>query len=65
LHKISWLEKLRGGKYSEDVGMNWRIILEWVLGNRLGRCELDLSGSGQVPVASYFENDNEPSGSER
>jgi hypothetical protein len=29
----------------------------------VGRCELDVSGSGQGPVTSYCEHDNEPSGS--
>jgi hypothetical protein len=26
----------------------------------VGKCGLDASGSGQVPVAGYFEYDNEP-----
>jgi len=29
----------------------------------VGRCELDTSGSGQVPVTDSCEHGNEPSGS--
>jgi hypothetical protein len=30
-------------------------------GNRVGRCGLDSSGSGQGPFAGFCEHDNEPS----
>jgi hypothetical protein len=32
--------------YSEDHGINGRIILEWILRNRVRGCGLDASGSG-------------------
>jgi hypothetical protein len=25
-----WLESLQGGDYSEDLGVDWRIILKWI-----------------------------------
>jgi len=30
----------------EDLGVNGKIILDWILGNRVGRCGLGLSESG-------------------
>jgi len=41
-----WSENLKGRDYSEDLSVDGCIILEWILGNRLGRCGLDASGSG-------------------
>jgi hypothetical protein len=38
--------KLEGRDHSEDIGVDWRIILEWILESRFGGWELDLSGSG-------------------
>jgi hypothetical protein len=52
------LENLKGG----DVGVDGRIILEWMLENCLGgggRCGLDSSGS----VAGSYKHGNESSGS--
>jgi hypothetical protein len=40
------LENLKGKDHSEDIGIDGRIILEWILGNRVGKFELDSSGSG-------------------
>jgi hypothetical protein len=40
-----------------------RIILEWILGNRVGSCGLGSSGSGQGQVAGCCEHGKEPSGS--
>jgi hypothetical protein len=34
-----------------------------ILGNRVGRCGLDASGSGQRPVVGSCEHGNKPSGS--
>jgi hypothetical protein len=31
--------------HSEDLGVDGKIILEWILGNWVGRCRLDSSGS--------------------
>jgi hypothetical protein len=41
-----WLENLKGRDHFEVIGVDERIILEWILGNRVGRCGLDASGSG-------------------
>jgi hypothetical protein len=30
----------------EDLDIDGKIILEWILGKRVGRCRLDASGSG-------------------
>jgi hypothetical protein len=42
----------------EDMRVNGRIILKWILNNRVGRCGLDACGRGQGPVAGYCENGN-------
>jgi hypothetical protein len=34
----------------EDLGVDGRIILECILGNRVGKCRLDASLSGEGPV---------------
>jgi len=39
------------------------IILYWILGSNVGMCGLDVSGSGQGPVAGPCEHGNELSGS--
>jgi hypothetical protein len=57
----SWSEQLQGTTHSGDRGMDGRTILQWILGNSVGRCRLDASGSGQGPVADCCEHDNEPS----
>jgi hypothetical protein len=54
------LESLRGRDHSEDLGVD-RIILKWILGNRIGGCGLDSLGLG--PMADYCKHGNEPSGS--
>jgi hypothetical protein len=41
-----WLESLKERDYKEDQGIDRRIILEWILGNWVERCGLDVSGSG-------------------
>jgi hypothetical protein len=32
MHKKCWSEVLKGGDYSEDLGIDGRITLEWILG---------------------------------
>jgi hypothetical protein len=46
----------------KDVGVDERIILKWIF-NKMGRCGLDSSGSGQSVVVSFCEYDNESSSS--
>jgi hypothetical protein len=36
----------KGREHSEDIGIDGRIVLEWILGKRVGKCGLDASGSG-------------------
>jgi hypothetical protein len=31
MHKIFWLENLKGRYHPEDLGVDGRIILEWIL----------------------------------
>jgi hypothetical protein len=47
MHKKFWFETLKGKHYSEDVGIDWKIILEWILREiGWGKGGLDASGSG-------------------
>jgi hypothetical protein len=32
MHTIFWLENLKGRDHLEDLGIDERIILEWILG---------------------------------
>jgi hypothetical protein len=32
MHKILWLESFEGRYYSEDLGINGWIILDWIMG---------------------------------
>jgi hypothetical protein len=34
-----------GRDHLGDLGVDWKIILEWILGNRVEGCVLDSSGS--------------------
>jgi hypothetical protein len=56
--------KPEGKSHSEDLDVDGRILLEWILQKyRLEMCEVDSSDSGQEPVACCCEHGNEPSGS--
>jgi hypothetical protein len=57
-NKLFWLEKLKGRDCSEDIGIDGKIILEWILGKWGGML---WDGSGQGPVAEFCEHGNEPS----
>jgi hypothetical protein len=46
MHTIFWSENLKETVHSEDLGVDKRIILEWILEKQGGRCGLDSSGSG-------------------
>jgi hypothetical protein len=48
---------------SEELGVDGRIILERIFGNRVGRCGKHTSGSGYRPVAGSCEHGDEPPGS--
>jgi hypothetical protein len=37
MRKIFWLENLRGREHSEDIGVDGKIILEWMLGKQDGK----------------------------
>jgi hypothetical protein len=38
------LQNLKGRDHLEKVGIDGRILLEWSLGNKVGRCGLDVCG---------------------
>jgi hypothetical protein len=40
------LERLKGGDHLEDLGLDGRIILKFILGNCMGECGLASSASG-------------------
>jgi hypothetical protein len=42
MHTKFWLENLKGRDYSEDIGIDRR-ILDRCLGNRVGSCGMDSS----------------------
>jgi hypothetical protein len=33
MYTTFWLESHNGRDHSEEIGIDWRIILEWILGN--------------------------------
>jgi hypothetical protein len=41
IHIIFWFETLKGRDHLEDLGIDRKIILEWMLENRVGGGELD------------------------
>jgi hypothetical protein len=43
---VFWFESLNGKGHSENLGVDGKIILEWILGNRVVRWGLDSRGSG-------------------
>jgi hypothetical protein len=47
----------------EELGVDGRIILEWLLGNWVGRCELVASDSRLGQVMGSCGRGNEPLGS--
>jgi hypothetical protein len=44
------LGNLEARYHSEELGVDGMIILKWILGNSVGICMLDTSGSGQGSV---------------
>jgi hypothetical protein len=37
MHKIFWLEKLKGGDHSEEISVDEKIVLELILGKQGGK----------------------------
>jgi hypothetical protein len=54
--------KPEGKRLLEDLGVMGRSYQNGSSGNRVGRCGLDSSGSGQGPLMGYCEHGSEPSG---
>jgi hypothetical protein len=57
-----WSENPKERDHSEDLGVDGNIIVQRVLGKYVGRCGLDVAGSGQGPMAGSCEHCNETSG---
>jgi hypothetical protein len=36
MHTKFWLKNLKGGDYSKNIGVDKKIILEWILGKQDG-----------------------------
>jgi len=58
-----WSENLKGRDHAKYLAIDGKILLKWIFGNRVGKCGLDASSSGQGPVACCCEDGNELSGS--
>jgi hypothetical protein len=43
MYTIFWLENLKGRDHLEDLGLDGRITIGWIFGNRVEGCELDSS----------------------
>jgi hypothetical protein len=46
MHSKMLSGNLYGRDQLEDIGIDWRIKVEWMLGNRVGNCGLDSCGLG-------------------
>jgi hypothetical protein len=53
--------KVEGKRPLKDVGVDGKIMLEWILGKYVGECGQDSTGYGQGPVAGSCGLGNEPS----
>jgi hypothetical protein len=63
VYTVVWWRKVRESSHSEDVGIDWRIILNGPSRNRLRRHGMDGSSSGLGQVAGSCERVEELSGS--
>jgi hypothetical protein len=54
-----WSGNLVGGDDSEDLDIGGKIILEWISGKRVGKCD-NASGLGKGPVTGSHKHSNEP-----
>jgi hypothetical protein len=46
MHIQFWLGNLKGRDHYDDLGVDGKIISEWILGKKGGSCGLDASSSG-------------------
>jgi hypothetical protein len=44
MHTEFWSGKLKSINYSEDLCVNWKIIVDWILWNSVGGCRPNSSG---------------------
>lgn len=51
---------LKSKYLSEDMDVDERLILKWILGNGVGACVLDLAGSGHKQMAGSCEHGKKP-----
>jgi hypothetical protein len=58
-----WLENLKARDHSEDLSVDGRMILKFMLGKYCVGCGLVSPASGYGPVVGSCELGNEPSGS--
>jgi len=42
---IILIGNMNSRQHLEDLGIDWKIILEWILGTQVGGCGLDAAGS--------------------
>jgi hypothetical protein len=46
MHKTFWLETVKGKDHSEDKAIDKRIILKWILGEKVRGCGMESCSSG-------------------
>jgi hypothetical protein len=63
MHTKFWSESLEGRDHLEDLVIDGKLILKWILGKQGVKCGMDISGSNQGSVAGCCEHSNEPLGS--
>jgi hypothetical protein len=64
MRNVCIISNLKKRDQSEDLHIDERIILKWILDKSVsGECGLDSSGSGSGPVVGSSEHGNELSGS--
>jgi hypothetical protein len=59
LHTRVWWGNLKKRDHLEDLGIEGRIILKWIL-NRIVKLRVDASGSGQEQKAGCCQYGNKP-----
>jgi hypothetical protein len=59
MHTVFWLENLSGRDHVEDLGIDWKVILEGILG-KLGGRVWTVFVSEEGPVMGPCEHSNEP-----